>query len=97
MADEVKPDVGALQITHQTVTYPDVYFNGVEIGLSLSDISVTAMMDGQRQCRLHMSFTTAKTLAQDLSNAIAEFERLTNHSIMTMSEVQQGLKKVQDK
>ena len=44
-----------------------------------------------------MSFTTAKTLAQDLSNAIAEFERLTDHSIMTMSEVQQGLKKVQDK
>ena len=97
MADEIQPNVGALQIHHETATSPDIYFNGIEIGLTLSDISVTATMDGQTQCKLHMSFTTAKTLATELSSAVAEFERLTDHSIMTMSEVQEGLKKVQDK
>ncbi len=45
---------------------------------------------------LHMSFTTAKTLATELSNAIREFERLTEHEIMIMAEVEKGIKKVNE-
>lgn len=41
-----------------------------------------------------MSFTTAKTLATDLSNAIRAFEQLTEHEIMIMAEVEKGLKQV---
>jgi len=97
MPDEIQPKVGGVQITHQAVTHPEIYFNGIEIGLSQSDISITVMTDGRRQCKLHMSFTMAKTLGENLSNAVAEFERLTDHSIMTMNEVAEGLKKVKGK
>lgn len=73
---------------------PDIYLNGLEIGLTLSDIRVTALVDGKQQCTLHMSFTTAKTLASNLTSAIRTFERLTEHKIMVMAQVEKGMREV---
>jgi len=85
---------GNLEMTGQLQTHvvPNVYFNGVLVRLSLSDINMVLMTDGLPSCELHMSFTTAKTLAEKLSDIVTEFERRTGHGIMTMGEVAEGLK-----
>ena len=65
---------------------PSFYFNGVELGLTLSDVSIIVSLDSVRKSRLHMSYTTAKTLMKSLQQVIAAFERVANHTIMTMDE-----------
>lgn len=67
------------------------YFNGFEISTSLSDMGLILMVDGQPFSRLSFSFTTAKTLALQLSGALAAFEQATDHKVMSMDEVQKGL------
>ena len=95
MADETKPGIGGIQIAHH-VGSSEIYLNGLEIRLSLSDVHVNILTDGQPKCKLRMSFTTAKTFAMDLSSAVEEFEKLTQHSIMTMKEVEQALKPLKE-
>jgi hypothetical protein len=67
-----------------------LYFNGFDVGATLSDVGLLTLLNGQPQVRLSMSFTTAKTLCAELSALISEFESATSHSIMTMSEVRAG-------
>lgn len=71
---------------------PTIYMNGAAIGLSLSDISLTATVDGMPQCQLHMSFTTAKTVATNIMTALNDLERLSEHPVLTMDEVQEAMK-----
>jgi len=73
------------------ITIPNHYFNGFEIGNSLSDMSAILFLEGVPQARLAMSFTTAKTLAENLSAAVRSFEETTKHNIMTMDDVRRGL------
>ncbi len=96
MAEERREDADAPRIDQGAIAIPDIYFNGMDIGLSLSDVGLLVMTDGQPRCKLHMSFTTAKTLAKELGDAVAEFERLTEHSIVTMDEVRKGVKRLGD-
>ena len=93
MTDEIQAEGAGFKIADQAVTCPDIYFNGMDIGVSLSDMNITVMTDGRPLCKLHMSFTTAKTLAVSLGGAVTHFENLTNHSVMTMEEVGRGLEK----
>ena len=65
-----------------------VYFNGFELGTTLSDVGVVLMIDGQPQVKLSASFTTAKTLAQQLNRAIEAFEKSTNNTLLTMSDIE---------
>ena len=88
MADEPKASGPKL---FQQITIPNHYFNGFELSSSFSDMGVMLLLDGQPQARLSMSFTTAKTLATNLSSMIEAFERATSHNIMTMEEVRQGM------
>lgn len=68
----------------------NLYFNGFELGYSFSDISMILMIEGQPQLKLSMSFTTAKTLQKHLTMVIENFEKATDHKVMTMDEVQAG-------
>jgi len=71
---------------------PTIYFNGFSLQLSNSDISVMLIADGRPVCKLNMSFTTAKTLNENLSSLIQNLEKVTNHTIMLAGEVETGLK-----
>jgi hypothetical protein len=77
----------------QQISIPNHYFNGIEIGTSLSDMNALLILDGQPQARLSMSYTMAKTVAEALNLAVDEFEKATDHQIMTMSEVKAGMDK----
>ncbi len=72
-------------------TEPEFYLNGIEIGFTLSDVRVRAMVDGRPACLLHMSFTTAKTLAEHLDKAVSALEKRTGRPIMTMDDMNQSL------
>lgn len=68
---------------------PQIYFNGFSVGASLSDVGMMLMLNGDVVANVSMSFTTAKTLSQELVQTMGEFERRTKHSIMTMGEVRE--------
>ncbi|MEX0282411.1 MAG: hypothetical protein AB3N13_14605 [Arenibacterium sp.] len=72
-------------ITAQPIDY--FYFNGFEINTSLSDMGMLLMVDGQPQVKLSMSFTTAKSLAENLTEAVKNFEKITGHDLMKMDDV----------
>ena len=68
-----------------------MYANDTAIGYSLSDVRLRFAITGVPQCDIHMSFTTAKTLANMLTASIREFEAQTKHEIMDMVDVQRGM------
>jgi hypothetical protein len=72
---------------------PSVYFNGFEVNYSLSDMSMLLVLDGTPVVRLNLSFTTAKTLSAYLNSTVSEFERRTQHNIMSMDDVSSKLEK----
>ena len=70
-----------------------LYANGFIINLTAADISIVTLRDNVANATLALSFTTAKTLCEQLGNAIKKLEDLTHKEIMTMSIVEEGLKK----
>jgi hypothetical protein len=75
------------------IAIPNLYFNGFEIQSSLSDMGALLLLDGQPMARLSMSFTTAKTFAENLTNAIAAFEDATKNKVMTMETIRTGFER----
>jgi hypothetical protein len=70
---------------------PKLYINGFSVGSSLSDIFVIAQTAGTPVALLLMSFTTAKTLAQQLNHLIIEFERVTGQTLLTMDDIKRAV------
>ncbi len=75
------------------IAIPHLYFNGFELQSSLSDVGAFLLLDGQPVVRLSLSFTTAKTFAENLGNVIKAFEEATSHTIMTIENVKSGFEK----
>ena len=70
---------------------PHIYANGFINALSNSDILVVLECHSSPVAVLNMSYTTAKSLAQKLSATIADFEKASNHTIMTTDVVNEVL------
>lgn len=70
---------------------PSFYLNGSTIGTSLSDIGLVALIDGTPVCRLHMSFTTAKTIAMGLLESVENLEDASKQPILTMGDIQTAM------
>jgi hypothetical protein len=71
---------------------PKLYMNGFVVGKSLSDMFIIAQTASKPLAMIQMSFTTAKTLAEDLSNLIQEFENQTGQKLLSMRDIQQKQK-----
>ena len=82
---------------HSVADLPSFYFNSADVGISLSDVCIIVSLDGVRKSRLHMSYTMAKTLMQGLQQAITHFERVADHTIMTMDETDAAFASLQPK
>jgi hypothetical protein len=78
----------------QVVDIPGYYFNGFQIGLSNSDISMLLLNSGKPIAQLHMSYTTAKSLSVMLTDVITKLEEATNHELMTTEYIEQRLSKL---
>lgn len=70
---------------------PAIYFNGFQMSLSNADVNTVLLLNNQPQIGLNMSYTTAKTLAQALSEIVGALEKVTQRDIMTIKEVGAGL------
>ena len=73
-----------------------LYLNGFDLGVTLSDMSMVALLDGVPQIKIGMSFTTAKTLKVKLEQMITYFESATEYDLLTMEDVENAYLKAQD-
>lgn len=69
---------------------PKHYISGFLAGISAADIMIVGQRNGRPEFVLNMSFTTAKTLAQNLMETIQALEKQTGRDIMTISDVDKG-------
>jgi hypothetical protein len=72
------------------------YFNGFSLAVGAGDVAITLLRQSKPLRTLHASYTVAKTLADALSNSIKNLEATTNHTIMTIQEVNSALEKRND-
>jgi hypothetical protein len=71
---------------------PVVYANGFVNNLGTSDISVILLVDAAPVLKMHMSYTTAKSLAVMLTEVVGTLEKSTSHNIMISADVEKGLR-----
>lgn len=96
MGDKTQPEVLIEKSDNKTVEVQEIYFNGIEIGMTLSDLNIILMTNGHRHSQLFMSFSTAKTLLKHLDQAMGELERRTEQTIMTMEDVKKAVDKAKN-
>ena len=77
-----------LRLTDNTI-----YFNGYSFAVGAGDVVITLMLQGKPIATLNASYTVCKTLALALNNSMSEFEKLTNHKIMTVDDVKGFIEK----
>ena len=76
------------QIANVSAAHPNqVYFNNFLNNIGPSDISSVLMREGVIVGVLHMSYTTAKTFALMLGQAISQLEDLAGQKIMTTNHI----------
>jgi len=70
---------------------PDIYFNAHEIRLGTGDIYIVLHRRDNIVGVLEMSYTVAKTLAQELTNVVTILEQATGTTIMTSRFVEEKI------
>lgn len=78
-----------LQKALTTPGIANLYANGFLCARTNADVFVVLQTNGGPNAILNMSYTTAKTLAEDLATTIKEFEDTMQHSIMTIHDINQ--------
>lgn len=71
---------------------PGIYANGFGIIGSASDLTVVLMLNNNPVAALSLSHISAKSLRNDLSKAIDQFEKATKQEIKTIPETAEQLK-----
>lgn len=67
------------------------YFNGFGVGFSSADMGILVNLDNVSMLELKASFTTMKTLALALTEAVERFEHITKNQIMTSQVVAKAI------
>lgn len=76
----------------QAIDIPKLYANGFMIGLTLSDLNVTLVINGKPTHQLIMSLISAKTLMNGLKNAVEDFEKKSGTTIPDMNQLKELFK-----
>ena len=67
---------------------PHIYVNNFQVGLSLSDLMITMIVNGELLQNVNMSLITAKSLAKTIQTAIEDYEKKTNTQVLLLKEVE---------
>jgi hypothetical protein len=70
-----------------------LYVNRTVVGNTISDMFIITQSTGTPPTLIQMSFTTAKTLAEDLFRMISEFEDKTGQKVLSMKDIQERMTK----
>lgn len=76
---------------------PLLYFNGFVLQYGSADFTLKVKVDGQDMAVLKMSYTVGKSLAEKLGKLVGDFERITDHNVMTSTEVATYMKRENDR
>lgn len=66
---------------------PLIYSNGTSVGLTLTDIHITATVNGKPACLLAIPLSAAKSLADSLQQAIADYESKTKTTVLDLRQL----------
>jgi hypothetical protein len=69
------------------INLPLIYSNGASVGLTLTDIHITATVNGKPACILAIPLSTAKSLAASLQQAVRDYELKTNTTVFDLKEL----------
>lgn len=97
MDDNIQSDVPVTLIEQsgdKAEEISEIYLNGFEVAISLSDINIITLTNNRRRYRLLMSFTTAKTLLAHLAIVLRTLENQTGQKIMTMDDIKNAMDKI---
>ena len=75
---------------------PRHYANGISVAMTPSDLSIVLLTNGSPTGVLSMSYITAKNLIDELTAAVQNFEKATGYKIKSVTEIDQGLRKVME-
>jgi len=78
--------IALAQAAHRSATLPRLYANGVISGQTASDVTLVLLMNGTPSGTLNMSYETAKSLVDDLTNIVKNFEKVTGQTVTTINE-----------
>jgi hypothetical protein len=81
----------ATEQTERTI----IYFNGFTIGVGNADFAITLRLENAERVSLKCSYTVAKTLAEKLTIIVGQFEKATEHNLMTTEQVGEALKVIE--
>ena len=66
---------------------PRVYANGTIVGLTATDLVITGMFNNAPANMTILPLSVAKGLGADITIAVAEYERTTGQTVMTLGEI----------
>lgn len=73
------------------------YFNGYTVSITPQDVIIILQKNNQPFAVLNTSHSIAKTFVEALSKLIEDFEKRTNHEILTLSDYEERLKDAEAK
>jgi len=91
-----KEDIGQRVSKALAGGIPVIYFNAFIVFLGQADVGIVLQANGKETCVLNMSYTTAKTLVEQLGNTIRNFEEKTGNPIMTSDFITKKMGVVQN-
>ena len=91
MAQEEINSNSELQSIKTPISVPLIYANGVSVGLTLTDLHLSAQVNGKPACLLAIPFGTAKSLMKALELAIKDYETRTGQTVLDLDELSKKL------
>jgi hypothetical protein len=85
MADNQQIDISSILIDPDV---PKLYVNGFIVGSTSNDMFIITQCATNTIGMILLSFTTAKTLAEDLTGMVKTFEEQTGQQLLTMRDIQ---------
>ncbi len=86
-----KEDLGEKMKRVLEADLPVMYANAFIVFLGQADIGLVLQTNGKETCILNMSYSTAKTLVEQLGNTLRNFEEKTGNPIMSSTFIQKKM------
>lgn len=95
-ADPIQAATQAAMQATLTGPFPRFYINGLGIAMSAGDMIVTMVCNGAPVGIINLSLPTAKGFAEDLTNAVKEYERISEQSVQTTGQIAATMQRVRE-
>jgi hypothetical protein len=95
-AAEAAAQAQMMSVAFRNPMVPKLYGNLVVIAQTASDVSLIVTTNGNPVGIVNLSYVTAKSLIEDLSNAVATLEKATDGPVATIREISVKMQTIMD-